>query len=128
MLAAILTDVGSRLSERARTLAEALSACGVATAAVVANGLIDSGHGFAQGFEHHEYLRDVRPGEHHARAEDVNEAALSWLDSEQRRLFFLYLHTLGPHSPYLPREPFRSRFAGGVADPELGASRVEPVV
>jgi arylsulfatase A-like enzyme len=117
-----VTDLRFKLPERAPTLAETLAAGGVATAAVVANGNVDAGRGLARGFEHFKYLRDVRPGEYHARASDINEAVLAWLDREQRRPFFLYVHTLGPHSPYQPQEPFRSRFAGGVVDPELGSN------
>jgi len=111
-----------KLRGEAETLAEVLAASGIATAAIVANGNLDPGRGFAQGFAEFEFIRDVRADDYHARASDINEALFDWLDRDPGRPFFLYVHTLGPHAPYRPREPFRSRFAAGVADPTLGTN------
>lgn len=110
------------LRAEAETLAEVLDSAGIATAAIVANGNLDAGRGFAQGFDEFEYIRDVRADDYHARASDINDALLDWLDRGPGQPFFLYVHTLGPHAPYRPQEPFRSRFAGGVVDPALGTT------
>ncbi len=111
-----------KLRVEAETLAEVLTSAGIATAAIVANGNLDPGRGFAQGFAEFESIRDVRADDYHARAADINEALFDWLDRGPGRPFFLYVHTLGPHAPYRPREPFRSRFAGDVVDPTLGTN------
>ena len=50
-------------------------------------------------------------GSYYGRGDDVNQAALEWLDqgaSEQP--FYLYLHYMDVHSPYVSPEPFQDRF------------------
>jgi arylsulfatase A-like enzyme len=50
----------------------------------------------------------------------VHVAALQWLDGRPGdERVFLYLHTLNPHNPYTPPEPWPSRFVG------IGGSRVD---
>ena len=96
-----------KLSPDAITLAEHLRSAGYATSAIVANGFPSSTWGLDQGFEDHLKLPDGQRESH-----QVLERTISWLESRDRgRPFFLYLHTLDPHNPYLPAEEFRKRFA-----------------
>ncbi|MEM1249630.1 MAG: sulfatase [Acidobacteriota bacterium] len=102
------------LSEELVTLAEILGESGFATAGIISNPNVAGRFGFRQGFDTYDLLRSRRN-----RAKDVSEEALQWLagrDSE--RPFFLYLHTIDPHGPYQPEEPYREQFAPAVGAPE----------
>ncbi len=86
------------------TMAEALKAAGYRTAGYVANPNVIPRFGFDQGFDdYHVELR--RP------SAAMNERVFAWLDEHGDEPFFYYLHTIDPHAPYSPPEPFRSRFA-----------------
>ncbi|SDG29668.1 sulfatase [Halorientalis regularis] len=50
---------------------------------------------------------------HYARADEINDRALSWLDSLDDRPFFLWNHYMDVHGPYEPPEPFESRYLDG---------------
>ena len=94
-----------KLPESLETLPEALQAVGYRTGAVVTNPNIVSDYGFARGFD--DFRRILkRP------SPQVNEVVFEWLESGgEDRPFFLYVHTMDPHAPYRPPEPWLSRFA-----------------
>ena len=100
------------------TLAERLAAAGYETAFFTTNPTVTDRFGFHRGFEEFRYLslpRGRRRG--HVDATEINREVFSWLDRrDEARPFFLVVHTLDPHDPYEPREPFRSRFAGAVTE------------
>ena len=77
------------------TLPEALGAAGYATGAFVANDVVSPTLGYAQGFEAWKAF-PRRP------SAEVVAAALAWM-RERPGPFFVYIHTLGAHRPYLPR-------------------------
>ncbi len=94
-----------RLAPDALTLAEILGATGYQTSAVVTNGYVTGAFGLEQGFDHLELI-------HAAPSLEVHQRMVEWLQGRDRsRPFFLYLHTLDPHQPYLPPEEYRRRFA-----------------
>ena len=96
-----------RLAPEAVTLAETLSAAGYQTAGIVTNGFATGAYGLDQGFDEMTLIEDDARKSHR-----VHEAALAWLERRDRdRPFFLYLHTIDPHKPYLPDEQERLRFA-----------------
>jgi arylsulfatase A-like enzyme len=98
-----------RLAPEAVTLAEALSGAGYQTAAVVTNGFATGAYGLDQGFDEFTLIQDGRRESYR-----VHTAAAAWLDSrDPDRPFFLYLHTIDPHKPYLPGEEQRRRLAPG---------------
>ncbi|MCZ6783310.1 MAG: sulfatase [Proteobacteria bacterium] len=108
------------LSDDAVTLAETFRGLGYRTAAITANGMANHLFGFAQGFDYFKYVHMVRPPDPLATSAEVNAAVFSWLaDHAQDQPFFLYIHTIDPHGPYEPPEPYRARFAVG-DDPEVG--------
>lgn len=90
------------------SLSKELDAKGYQTAAFVANWTIkDKMSGLGEHFQvYEEVLTKKRwfglvAGE--ATAEDVNEAAISWLDDHagRRRPFFAWVHYVEPHAPYV---------------------------
>ncbi len=112
------------------TLAERLRAEGYATAAFIAAFVLDRRYGLDQGFDVYndditlKYRQaGVRQAMPQRPADAVVDDALRWLDGyvrePARRPFFLWVHLFDPHTPYLPPEPFRSRFAGFLYDGEI---------
>lgn len=118
------------------SLAEALRDRGYRTAAFSGNNLwFSRRRGFGKGFAHFEdyfntlgdmfartvYGREVelfvlprlgydnllgRKG-----AEDVNRAVLRWLERDSGRPFFVFVNYLDVHDPYVPPQPYRSKFS-----------------
>jgi choline-sulfatase len=108
------------LAAQAVTLAEVLHERGYRTAGFVTNGNVARGFGFAQGFDTYRLLPRKRSA-----ATDVNAQAAEWLETAKGAApFFLYLHTVEPHAPYNPPQPFRQRFAPGVRGEELTGMHV----
>jgi arylsulfatase A-like enzyme len=143
------------------TLPEALSAHGYRTAAFSANVFwFTRDRGFDRGFIHFEdyfssladmvsrpfYGRLVErfvlrrlgfedfPGR--KRASDINHALLRWIDADRSRPFFVFVNYMDTHDPYLPPQPYRSRFSrakdpGGMINwwvgrhPKLGPEEVQ---
>jgi len=112
------------LGARYPTLATRLKRAGYATAAFVGAYPVAAAFGFGQGFDtFNEEFRESSPGEQGAerRANDVGDAAIRWLSSDQAsgRPLFVWTHFYDPHAPYDPPEPFRARFAGRPYDGEI---------
>ncbi len=84
------------------TLAEILSAYGYRTAGFVANHLVGKRYGFDQGYD--DWTEEKES------AAQLGERALQWIDAGKGP-FFVYLHTMEPHSPYTPEERFAAPFA-----------------
>ncbi len=94
-----------KLSDEIVTLAEMLQAEGYRTAAFVTNPHVVKTFGFTQGFD--EFTRKLkRP------SSEVNAMVFDWFgEHEEDSPFLLYVHTMDPHAPYAPPEPFRTEFA-----------------
>jgi choline-sulfatase len=92
------------LPEAVELLPEVLNKQGYFTGAFIANGYVSDKFGFKQGFEsYHNYVREGRRSSAQTVAADV----LDWLDARPReRPFFLYVHTIDPHVPYMPPKNF----------------------
>jgi arylsulfatase A-like enzyme len=61
---------------------------------------------FVRGYE--DYM--IPPGRSRSPASVVNELAFPWLDEHAGDDFFLFLHYWDAHIPYVPDEPFRTRY------------------
>jgi arylsulfatase A-like enzyme len=101
------------------TLAERLGAAGYLTAMFTTNPTVVEKFGFGRGFDRFDYVHQLQGKRRRSvDSADVQRAAIDWLDgrspAERARPLFLVIHTLDPHDPYRPAEPFRSRFAAGV--------------
>lgn len=44
-------------------------------------------------------------------AEDVNRAVIDWLGNNNNKPFFVFINYFDVHDPYLPPEPYRSKYA-----------------
>ncbi|HEX4966845.1 MAG TPA: sulfatase [Thermoanaerobaculia bacterium] len=106
-------------SEDGKTLAEQFRAAGYHTGLFSGNPHVSAAFGTDRGFEHAapEVLIDsYASAGYNDNAARVHAAALAWLRSlPPGAKAFLYLHTIHPHNPYDPPEPFRSRFTAGIA-------------
>jgi arylsulfatase A-like enzyme len=105
------------IAPEARTLAERLSEAGYETAMFTTNPTVVEKFGFGRGFDRFEYVHQLQGRKRRSvDSAAIHRAAVAWLDArvEPKRPFFLVVHTLDPHDPYRPQEPYRSRFAPGV--------------
>ena len=131
------------------TLAEALQTVGYRTAAFSANTFWVTQSRFGRGFARFEdffhsprdmFMRTVYgvvidqfilkhlgfedlPAR--KRADDVNEAVVRWIRSDQEKSFFAFLNYVDTHDPYLPPHPYRGKFSrspnpGGILNPRMG--------
>ncbi|HJS73212.1 MAG TPA: sulfatase, partial [Vicinamibacteria bacterium] len=116
--------VDDALARSRTTLAEVLQREGYVTAAWVANPVIDPRvFFFNQGFDR---WVDVRSFEERSRrlhlhdmdpnAADITAAVLPWLEAHRRDRFFLYVHSLDLHYPYVARPPFDARFVSAESE------------
>jgi arylsulfatase A-like enzyme len=90
---------------------EHFRALGFATAGFVANGYISHKFGFREGWDvWRNYVREGKAN----RAKFVTDDAVAWLDRRPRdKPFFLYVHTIDPHVPYIPPRKYTELY-----DPE----------
>jgi arylsulfatase len=117
-------DVG--LPESLDSLAEFLQREGYATGAFVTNPFVSERFQFDQGFDTMEDLRDFGGPLPHLRAGEVVKQSKAWMKSHTEGPFFLYVHVMDVHYPYLPPEPYRKQFSfervPGKTDEEVGAA------
>lgn len=116
-----LTPLAHGVSENSRTrvadgfltLAEHLKSAGYATGAFIGAFPLDARFGLHRGFDVYDDKvpgRSAHPGAFsERRAEAVVGEAWTWI-GRQREPWFCWLHVWDPHAPYLPPEPFASRF------------------
>jgi arylsulfatase A-like enzyme len=111
-----------RLPEALTVLSEVFGRAGYRTAAVVANFNVGRALGFDQGFDHfveswqERWEREKgkvaytnRPGrvKEYTDAATVSRQGLAWLrESDADRPYFLWLHYMDPHGPYVPPAPW----------------------
>jgi len=116
--------IGSTMSRRLTTLAEIARRHDYTTAAFVENPHPTAIAGLARGFGHHD--ASCAPwGEEHERVlqgksdqrASVVAPALEWLKAHSDRRFFMYVHTVEPHTPYSPKEPYASLHTAPGSEP-----------
>jgi len=94
-------------------MAERFGDAGYLTGALTKSSVYSAAAGYAQGFDHFEYIQgDHRSG--HS-AEELTDAALDWLDEHacEPAPRFLFVHYLDPHVEYEAPEPWLERFDEG---------------
>ena len=91
---------------------EHLKALGFMTAGFVANGYVSDKFGFRQGWDTWtNYVRQGKPN----RAQYVVGDAVEWLDKRtDDRPFFMYIHTIDPHVPYIPPQKYLKMYDDGL--------------
>jgi len=108
-------------SEEGTTLAELFREAGYRTGLFSGNIYISPAFGTDRGFDHvasevliDDYTATEQPP-YNDNATRAHAAALSWLRSlPQGEPAFLYFHTIHPHNPYDPPDPYRSRYTAGI--------------
>lgn len=91
------------LSPAVQTLPEILQQHGFTTGAIVNNAFLREHFGAARGFEFYDYRKGRR-------ASAVVELAEDWLVENGQERFFLMVHLIDPHLPYIPPAEFRGQF------------------
>jgi arylsulfatase A-like enzyme len=123
------------LPPAAETFAEAVSAAGIPTAAIVSNWVLrkresQPGWGLSQGFASYDDRMDEveenRPGVFERRAAATTDAAIAWLDARPGERFFLWVHYQDPHGPYTPPEDCVDALARPLTDePDLPVGKTQ---
>lgn len=115
----IVRRVGIPVSCRFEMLAKVLARRGYTTQAVVSNGALGREFNFDQGFDTYveTWKVESRTEATSIQAEVVTRMAVGLLDglaqqSRARRPWFLWVHYLDPHFPYVPPRKWRDRFQG----------------
>jgi choline-sulfatase len=106
-----------------------LKAHGYKTAAFVGAMVLDPVAGLAPGFErgfdtYDAGYRRLHPGEDRfetfeRRGGEVVAHALAWLNQHPRGPYFMWVHLYDPHDPYVPPEPYLSRYKSAPYDGEI---------
>ena len=94
------TSEEAQVPDSVELVSERLRSEGFHTGAFIANGFVSDRFGFRQGWStFRNYVREGRRNQ----ARFVGEDVLGWLDERPAdRPFFLYVHTVDPHVPYIP--------------------------
>jgi arylsulfatase A-like enzyme len=90
------------LADDVVTMAEVFSAQGYRTAAFVNNPFLHPSFGVDDGFGQYAWYQP--------RADGGVALALAWIEREKDRPFFLFLHLMDPHMPYVPPDPWATRY------------------
>jgi len=99
---------GKRLPDNIPTLASVLNEAGYRTEGVVSSPYVGKGYGFGRGFD--DFMMLPRPiPENSKRINEVSKERLENL-SQLSEPFFLFIHYLGPHTPYDPPPPYDTMF------------------
>jgi arylsulfatase A-like enzyme/Tfp pilus assembly protein PilF len=116
-------NMGFRLKEAHRTLAERFKAAGFATGGAISAYVLRSQTGIARGFDTYddELTIDAATQSLGALQRDGGiavESLLRFVDAQREKRFFAFLHLYEPHSPWAPPEKYRdleSPYDGDVA-------------
>ena len=120
-------NVGYRLENSKRTLAEVLKEAGYKTGAFVGAYVLSAKFGLNQGFDVYDDDFGKRQNgggivnlNHLERpAAEVISRAVQWIGGQRNGPFFAWIHLYDPHDPYDPPAPFNTRFAGRLYDGEV---------
>ena len=95
-------------------LPEILKRAGYRTVAFTTNAYLTEVGGYARGFDGFEFRSEG--------AREMTRSAIDWIQSANGESpFLLWVHTVDPHAPYEPRQPFREQFAPEIDDPRIGS-------
>lgn len=81
------------------SVVEAFAGLGYRTGGFIANPALHEGNGFGRGFE--TFYSPAAPEAIERHADSVNRRVLPWLRAHQDEPFFLYVHYVDPHDPYM---------------------------
>ncbi len=115
-------NTGFRFPADLPTLATRLKGLGFRTGAFVSAFVLDSRFGLDRGFDEYDDRTTGIEAQSPFRVPDrlgpeTMEAAKAWIEAQGDAQYFAWLHLYDPHYPYIPKEPFASRYA---EEPYLG--------
>jgi len=116
---------GQPLAAEFRSVAQAFSEHGYATAATISSFVLNRSWGLARGFAHYDdafsgnAFLESGVGLVERKAEESVDRSLAWFRGRPAKPFFFWLHLYDPHSAYDPPEPFRSEYRGHLYDGEI---------
>ena len=101
--------------KKSPTLAKILSSQNYAAAAFVAAYVLDRRFGLNDGFTHYDDDIPINPDnprnlEAERKAGTMTQKALEWLEQNVNKKFFMWVHYYDAHTPYVPPEPYASRY------------------
>jgi arylsulfatase A-like enzyme len=97
-----------RIDPEIITLADMMRINSFSCAAFTGGGFVSSSYGFSKGFD--SYNEGVGGVFHQDSAERVYGAVSDWIDRQQDRDFFLFIHTYQTHNPYVCPYPYKVMF------------------
>ncbi len=117
-----VSEHGELVRDSVVTLAEILRRAGYVTGSVVQNSFAPPDGKIGRGFSYAEspYRRipfERRKGGSAELSEATSSDVEGFLEQHRDRSFFLYVHTVEPHSPYAPPEEYSSLFVAGRQEP-----------
>lgn len=102
------------------TIAELLKRRNYRTGAFQANLTMSPSLGFARGFDQYKIITSHEDGTRvKTMAPALHEAALAWIQKDDRFPFFAYIQTMDVHNPYDAPPPFRDRYYRGPTERPL---------
>ena len=109
-------NTGFRFPPDLPTLATRLKAVGFHTGAFVSAFVLDSRFGLDRGFDVYDDRATGIESQSPFRVPDrlgseTIAAAKAWIDAQGDSQYFAWVHLYDPHYPYIPAEPFASRYA-----------------
>ncbi len=116
---------GQPLAADFRSVAQAFSDHGYATAAVISSFVLNRSWGLARGFAHYDdaftgnAFLESGVGLVERKAEESVNRSLAWFRHRPAKPFFFWLHLYDPHSAYDPPEPFHSAYRDHLYDGEI---------
>ena len=96
-----VNDVYEWLDQENITLAEILRDKKYKTKALSENFVISKKRGFEQGFDSYEFKDEPLEG---------LSDTIKWIESNKNSRFFLWIHIMAPHEPFIPPEPYSKLF------------------
>jgi arylsulfatase A-like enzyme/Flp pilus assembly protein TadD len=114
-----------RLSDTLPSLATILSSNGYMTGAVLGSFVLHSQFGLNTGFQVYDDNMTAeaaaKPGFDDVEriADDVTDAAISFVEGAESNPYFLWVHYFDPHNPYQPPEPFAGKYADNLYAGEI---------
>ena len=132
-------NTGFRFPKEMPTLATRFKALGFRTGAFVSAFVLDSRFGLDRAFDVYDDRTTGIESQSPFRVPDrlgpeTVTAAKAWIDAQGDSQFFAWVHLYDPHYPYIPAEPFASRYAkepyfGEVAATDASLGRLlEPIL
>ncbi len=111
----VLDNGGYQLNPSLPTMASSLKEAGYTTGAAVSSVVLTGASGISRGFDVYEdTIEPEFPGQPVNRVQRSGDETASllvrWLSEVKNEKVFGFLHLYEPHTPYEPKEPFRSKF------------------